>query len=115
MILLIDNYDSFTWNLVQCMGILAPDERPSRWYAMIRIGASRGLERDGPVVPRDLAWSMYSKGNRFACPDLIRAFAGRIPMLGVCLGPPGHRRCPRDDRPVGMMSPMHGKTSRHPP
>jgi para-aminobenzoate synthetase component 2 len=107
MILLIDNYDSFTWNLVQCMGILAPDERievvrndritPAEAEAM---DPSFLVISPGPCTPRETG----------ACPDLIRTFAGRVPMLGVCLG----HQAIADVHGMTVRRhdvPMHGKTS----
>jgi anthranilate synthase/aminodeoxychorismate synthase-like glutamine amidotransferase len=82
-ILLIDNYDSFTYNLVQRIGELDPsvDLRVARndeiTVEQARThGPTHLLLSPGPCTPKDT-------GN---CPDLIRAFRGRIPILGVCLG-----------------------------
>jgi anthranilate/para-aminobenzoate synthase component II len=82
-VLLIDNYDSFTYNLVQRIGELDPsvDLQVVR-NDMITVEQARALGpthlliSPGPCTPKDT-------GN---CPDLIRAFQGRIPILGVCLG-----------------------------
>ncbi|MHC4220274.1 MAG: anthranilate synthase component II [Planctomycetota bacterium] len=82
-ILLIDNYDSFTYNLVQRIGELdsSVDLRVVR-NDQITVeearthGPTHLLISPGPCTPRET-------GN---CPDLIRAFRGRIPILGVCLG-----------------------------
>jgi anthranilate synthase/aminodeoxychorismate synthase-like glutamine amidotransferase len=105
-LLLIDNYDSFTYNLVQAFLVLGADVRVHR---NDRITVDEALElapthlciSPGPGVPSDAGVSK----------DMIRAFAGRVPILGVCLG---HQALVevyggsivRADRL------MHGKTSR---
>ena len=80
-VLLIDNYDSFTYNLVQAFLILGADVDVHRNDA---IGVEQALSRNythlvispGPGTPRDAGVSMR----------MIEAFAGRIPIFGVCLG-----------------------------
>ncbi len=80
-ILLIDNYDSFTYNLVQAFLVLGAEVDVHRNDA---IGVEDALKLDhthlvispGPGTPRDAGVSM----------PMIQAFAGRIPILGVCLG-----------------------------
>jgi len=80
-LLLIDNYDSFTYNLVQAFLVLGADVLVHRNDA-ISIEAALALEpthvciSPGPGTPREAGVSM----------DIIRAFAGRVPVLGVCLG-----------------------------
>jgi para-aminobenzoate synthetase component 2 len=80
-LLLIDNYDSFTYNLVQAFLVLGADVLVHRNDA-ITVEAALALEpthlciSPGPGTPRDAGVSMA----------MIRAFAGRIPVLGVCLG-----------------------------
>ncbi|MHB1870781.1 MAG: anthranilate synthase component II [Steroidobacteraceae bacterium] len=80
-LLLIDNYDSFTYNLVQAFLVLGADVRVLRNDA-IDVEAALALApthlciSPGPGSPREAGVSM----------DMIRAFAGRIPVLGVCLG-----------------------------
>ena len=80
-LLLIDNYDSFTYNLVQAFLVLGADVLVHRNDA-ISIEAARALApthvciSPGPGTPHDAGVSM----------DMIRAFAGRVPVLGVCLG-----------------------------
>jgi anthranilate synthase component 2/para-aminobenzoate synthetase component 2 len=80
-LLLIDNYDSFTYNLVQAFLVLGADVLVHRNDA-ITIDAARALQpthvciSPGPGTPREAGVSM----------DTIRAFAGRVPVLGVCLG-----------------------------
>ena len=80
-LLLIDNYDSFTYNLVQAFLVLGADVRVHR-NDEITVEAARAIEpthlcvSPGPGVPSEAGISE----------DMIRAFAGRIPVLGVCLG-----------------------------
>jgi anthranilate synthase/aminodeoxychorismate synthase-like glutamine amidotransferase len=80
-LLLIDNYDSFTYNLVQAFLVLGAEVHVHRNDA-ISIEDARALEpthvciSPGPGTPREAGVSM----------DMIRAFAGRVPVLGVCLG-----------------------------
>jgi anthranilate synthase/aminodeoxychorismate synthase-like glutamine amidotransferase len=80
-LLLVDNYDSFTYNLVQAFLVLGADVLVHRNDALT-VEAARRLEpthlciSPGPGTPRDAGVSM----------DMIRAFAGRVPVLGVCLG-----------------------------
>ncbi len=79
--LLIDNYDSFTYNLVQAFAALGADVRVYRNDA---ISVSEALELEpthlvispGPGRPEDAGVSL----------DMIEAFAERVPLLGVCLG-----------------------------
>lgn len=115
MILLIDNYDSFTWNLVQRLGELDPSLEPGRDLLVVRNdrltpeeaasldggrGPSHLLISPGPCTPEE-------SGNSRA---MIDRFAGRIPILGVCLG----HQCMADldGMRVGRASTvMHGKTS----
>ena len=83
MILLIDNYDSFTWNLVQRLGEIDPqaDVRVVR-NDQITLDEARAMSPErllispGPCTPAEAGVSN----------DLISAFAGVIPVLGVCLG-----------------------------
>jgi anthranilate synthase/aminodeoxychorismate synthase-like glutamine amidotransferase len=105
-VLMIDNYDSFTYNLVQYLRILGADVLVHRNDALtveqaIELEPSHLVVSPGPGTPRDAGISI----------DLIRAFAERVPVLGVCLGHQaiveawgGHVR--------PAMSLMHGKTSR---
>jgi para-aminobenzoate synthetase component 2 len=80
-VLLIDNYDSFTYNLVQAFLVLGAEVDVHRNDA---ISVQQALEQDhthlvispGPGTPRDAGISMR----------MIEAFAGRIPIFGVCLG-----------------------------
>jgi len=81
MIVMIDNYDSFTFNLVQMMGALGADLRVFRNDATTT-EAIETLRPDaivispGPCTPREAGISMA----------VVRTFSGRLPILGVCLG-----------------------------
>lgn len=81
MILLIDNYDSFSYNLYQLIGSISPDIRVIRNDAM-GVSEIRGLHPShliispGPGRPADAG----------ICEEAIRSLAGEIPILGVCLG-----------------------------
>ena len=81
MILMIDNYDSFTYNLVQYLGELGADIRVHRndEITLEQIEAlqpERIVVSPGPCTPEQAGVSV----------DVIRRFAGKIPILGVCLG-----------------------------
>ena len=107
MILLIDNYDSFTYNLVQRLGELDP-RIELEVYRNDQIGVDEIEQKKpthiivspGPCTPREAGVSN----------DVIRAFASRIPILGVCLGHQciGHVFGAEVVR-AGRV--MHGKTS----
>lgn len=81
MILLIDNYDSFTYNLYQYVGIFEPDIRVER-NDKITIGEIKEMNPDriilspGPKSPKEAG----------ICMDVVKAFAGVKPILGICLG-----------------------------
>jgi anthranilate synthase/aminodeoxychorismate synthase-like glutamine amidotransferase len=105
MLLMIDNYDSFTYNLVQYLGELGAEVRVYRNDAigLDEVAALRPQQiviSPGPCTPAEAGVSV----------ELIRRFAGHVPILGVCLG---HQsigaafggRIVRADRL------MHGKTS----
>jgi anthranilate synthase/aminodeoxychorismate synthase-like glutamine amidotransferase len=81
MILMIDNYDSFTYNLVQYLGELGADIRVYRndqisVAEIERLAPEKIVISPGPCTPKEAGISC----------DVIRHFAGRIPLLGVCLG-----------------------------
>jgi para-aminobenzoate synthetase component II len=81
MILMIDNYDSFTYNLVQYLGELGADVRVYRndqiTVAEIeRLAPAKIVISPGPCTPTEAGISC----------EVIRQFAGRVPLLGVCLG-----------------------------
>lgn len=81
MILLIDNYDSFSYNLYQLIGSIDPDIRVVRNDKMTleeieTLNPARIVLSPGPGKPSDSG----------ICEDVIRYFGGKIPILGVCLG-----------------------------
>lgn len=81
MLLVIDNYDSFTYNLVQYLGELGEDMKVYRndkitLREIEALNPQRVVISPGPCTPREAGISV----------DLIKHFAGRIPILGVCLG-----------------------------
>ena len=81
MILLIDNYDSFSYNLYQLVGELEPDIKVVRNDELSiedieKLKASHIIISPGPGRPADAG----------ICEDVIRHFAGKVPILGVCLG-----------------------------
>jgi len=105
MVLVIDNYDSFTYNLVQYLGELGADVRVRR-NNEVTIGEIEAMAPDqilispGPGRPE----------NAGITPDVVRRFGPTTPILGVCLG----------HQAIGMVyggtvcrasAPMHGKTS----
>ncbi len=104
-LLLIDNYDSFTYNLVQAFLVLGAEVSVYRNDALTP-QAARALApthlciSPGPGTPRDAGVSM----------DMIRAFAGEVPVLGVCLG---HQAIVEvfGGTVVRAARLMHGKTS----
>ncbi len=81
MILIIDNYDSFVYNLVQYLGEMGEEIRVFR-NDCITVGAAEELRPDfiiispGPCTPKEAGISK----------EMVSAFAGRVPLLGVCLG-----------------------------
>ena len=84
MILLIDNYDSFSYNLVQMAGSINPDIKVIRNDAMtveeIRaLAPSHIILSPGPGYPKDAG----------VCEEVVRHLQGEIPILGVCLGHQG--------------------------
>ncbi|MDN5851161.1 MAG: aminodeoxychorismate/anthranilate synthase component II [Nitrococcus sp.] len=81
MLLMIDNYDSFTYNLVQYLGELGADVRVYRNDAITideieRLAPQCIVISPGPCTPNEAGISL----------DVVRHFAGRIALLGVCLG-----------------------------
>ena len=105
MILMIDNYDSFTYNLVQYLGELGADLVVHRNDKITldqieALAPEKIVVSPGPCTPREAGISC----------DLIRHFAGRVPLLGVCLG----HQCIGDvfgGDVVRAGRLMHGKTS----
>ncbi|HXH01759.1 MAG TPA: aminodeoxychorismate/anthranilate synthase component II [Candidatus Competibacteraceae bacterium] len=105
MLLMIDNYDSFTYNLVQYLGELGAEVRVYRndQIGLDQIEAlkpSHIVISPGPCTPNEAGISM----------DVIRRFGGQIPILGVCLG---HQSIGQvyGGRIVHAREIMHGKTS----
>ncbi|MBI5103289.1 MAG: aminodeoxychorismate/anthranilate synthase component II [Nitrospirae bacterium] len=105
MLLMIDNYDSFTYNLVQYLGELGEDIRVFRnnRITIAEIEAMRPeriVVSPGPCTPNEAGISV----------ELIRHFAGRTPILGVCLG---HQSIGAAFGGDIIRAPklMHGKTS----
>jgi anthranilate synthase/aminodeoxychorismate synthase-like glutamine amidotransferase len=106
LLLVIDNYDSFTYNLVQYLGELG-EQIEVRRNDEVEIGEitaalrpARIVISPGPGTPDDAGVSL----------ELIRAFAGRIPILGVCLG---HQAIGQAFGAIVIRAPvvMHGKAS----
>ncbi len=105
MILVIDNYDSFTYNLVQAIGVMGHELEV---YRNDKITVEEAEAKDpqhliispGPCTPKEAGVSN----------DMIRAFTGKIPILGVCLGHQciGHSFGGDVVRAERL---MHGKTS----
>jgi anthranilate synthase/aminodeoxychorismate synthase-like glutamine amidotransferase len=104
-LLLIDNYDSFTYNLVQAFLTLGAEVDVHRNDA-ISLGQARSMQfthlviSPGPGTPRDAGVSL----------EFIRAYAGRVPIFGVCLG---HQAIVEafGGRVVRAARLMHGKVS----
>jgi len=103
VILLIDNYDSFTYNLYQYLGELGAETRVIRNDA-ISVDGALALEPDGIVI------SPGAPDSAGISIELVRAAAGRVPVLGVCLG---HQSIGQafGARIVRAGQLMHGKTS----
>ena len=105
MLLLIDNYDSFTWNLVQYFGALGQEVVVRRNDAIDLAGItalapSHIVISPGPCTPNEAGISLAT----------ITHFAGQLPILGVCLG---HQAIAQamGARVVRAQRAMHGKTS----
>jgi anthranilate synthase/aminodeoxychorismate synthase-like glutamine amidotransferase len=105
MVLIIDNYDSFVYNLAQYLGELGWEPAVYRNDQITaaeveRLSPSHIIISPGPCTPLEAGISN----------DIIRHFAGRIPILGVCLG----HQCigyVYGGQIVGATTPTHGKTS----
>jgi anthranilate synthase component 2 len=105
MLLMIDNYDSFTFNVVQYLSELGEDVRVYR-NDQITVPEIRELSPDvivispGPCTPNEAGISM----------DVVRAFEGEIPILGICLG---HQSIGQvyGGKVIKAGKVMHGKTS----
>ncbi len=105
MMLMIDNYDSFTYNLVQYLGELGADVVVHRNDQITladieKMQPERIMISPGPCTPNEAGISM----------DVIRHFAGKVPILGVCLG---HQSIGQvfGGNIIHAREIMHGKTS----
>jgi len=105
MILIIDNYDSFTYNLVQYLGELGATMEVRRNDQVTvdeidRMAPERIVISPGPKTPSDAG----------VCLEVIRKFSGQVPILGVCLG---HQAIGQAFGGKVVRAPeiMHGKTS----
>ncbi len=105
MLLMIDNYDSFTYNLVQYFGMQGAEIRVVRNDAadveeLLALRPDRVVVSPGPCTPSEAGVSV----------EAVRRFAGRVPLLGVCLG---HQSIGAafGARIVPARTLMHGKTS----
>lgn len=105
MVFVLDNYDSFTYNLVQYLGELGEriDVRRNDQISIEQVEAlhpERIVISPGPCMPQDAGISI----------ELIRHFAGKVPLLGVCLG---HQAIGAafGGQVVRAKTLMHGKTS----
>jgi len=105
MVLMLDNYDSFTWNLVQYLGELGAAVKVVRNDAMSvdeidALHPQRIVISPGPCTPNEAGVSV----------ELVRRFAGQVPILGVCLG---HQAIGQafGGRVVRAERVMHGKLS----
>ena len=105
MIAMIDNYDSFTYNLVQYLGELGQEVRVVRNDGIAvgdiaGLGASHIVISPGPCTPNEAGISL----------EVIKTYAGKLPILGVCLG---HQSIGQafGGKIVRAARVMHGKTS----
>jgi len=105
MLLMIDNYDSFTYNLVQYLGELGEDVRVVRNDTLtvddvVAMAPDRIVISPGPCTPNEAGISL----------ELITRLAGTVPILGVCLG---HQSIGQafGGRVIRAKQIMHGKTS----
>ncbi|MGQ9426236.1 anthranilate synthase component II [Gilvimarinus sp. F26214L] len=105
MLLMIDNYDSFTYNVVQYLGELKAEVKVIRndqlsLEEIIALDPARLVISPGPCTPNEAGVSV----------EAIKTFAGRIPILGICLG---HQSIGQafGGKVVRAREVMHGKTS----
>ena len=105
MLLVIDNYDSFTYNLVQYLGelgqevrVIRNDELPAAEIA--KLAPAQIVISPGPCTPNEAGISL----------ETIKLYAGKIPILGVCLG---HQSIGQafGGKVIRAAKVMHGKTS----
>jgi anthranilate synthase/aminodeoxychorismate synthase-like glutamine amidotransferase len=106
MVLMIDNYDSFTYNLVQYLGELGEQVRVVRNDEISideveALAPARVVISPGPCTPSEAGMSL----------EIIERFSGRVPILGVCLG---HQAIGQafGGKVVRARQVMHGKVSR---
>jgi len=105
MILMIDNYDSFTYNLVQYFGELGVDVKVVRndeitIEEIAALAPEKIVISPGPCTPNEAGVSV----------ETIKTFAGKIPLLGVCLGHQGIGQA-MGGKVIRAPFVMHGKTS----
>ncbi|RYY02501.1 MAG: aminodeoxychorismate/anthranilate synthase component II [Gammaproteobacteria bacterium] len=105
MILMIDNYDSFTYNLVQYFGELGADVKVIRndeitIDEIVALAPEKIVISPGPCTPNEAGISV----------EAIKYFAGKIPLLGVCLGHQGIGQA-MGGKVIRAPFVMHGKTS----
>jgi anthranilate synthase component 2 len=105
MLLMIDNYDSFTYNVVQYLGELGADVHVVRNDEIVvadiaALAPEKIVISPGPCTPNEAGVSM----------EVIRTYAGRLPILGICLG---HQSIGQvfGGKVVRARAVMHGKTS----
>jgi anthranilate synthase component 2 len=105
MLLMIDNYDSFTYNVVQYLGELKADVKVIRndelnVESIVDLQPERIVISPGPCTPNEAGVSMA----------VIKQFAGKVPMLGICLG---HQSIGQafGGNIIRARQVMHGKTS----
>jgi anthranilate synthase/aminodeoxychorismate synthase-like glutamine amidotransferase len=106
MLLVIDNYDSFTYNLVQYLGELGEDVRVVRNDEVTvediqRMSPKHIVISPGPCTPNEAGISL----------DVVTRLAGKIPILGVCLGHPAIGQA-FGGQVIRAKEVVHGKTSR---
>lgn len=105
MLLMIDNYDSFTYNVVQYLGELGAEVKVVRndeitVSDIAQLAPEKIVISPGPCTPNEAGISM----------DVIREYAGKVPLLGICLG---HQSIGQvfGGEVVRARQVMHGKTS----
>ena len=104
MILLIDNYDSFTYNIVQALGYLGQEMLTFRNDAI----DNAGIEKLAPAAIIISPGPGRPENSGISC-SVIEHFAGKVPIMGVCLG---HQAIGQvfGAQVVRAQRPMHGKT-----
>ena len=105
MLLMVDNYDSFTYNVVQYLGELGADVKVVRndeisCDDIVTLAPEKIVISPGPCTPNEAGISL----------ELVERFAGKIPLLGICLG---HQSIGQafGGKVVRAREVMHGKTS----